>query len=525
MDNKAKLLGSLAVGLITCTVLYFLFFRSLPPKLSTSNGSIHVIGEILDIPETPDPSVTEYADCLSVAKIKVIKVIEGSGVPLEILVAVRSIAERKYTKSAAYKKGDLIELTLLKTDQVEEKMRTMQRIMDIDDFSLDFRYAIDSYRWSPDKVARVSSGQGGIQSSQAKTTSASSVKFEDRRSPHAKQVRRDTIAADISRIKSWLAAHDGDWAHWTEQVSPWRKKLDSLARDSGGGLLKDGIFFRKFHGHVFQELVDLKEEASAIHMIQALHKELDQLGIDLIVVPFPFKEDVNGDLFLPGGPDDGILNPERLHVFLNLMEAGVEVVDLTEALRSSSDRKSLFYPYQDIHPADGGIQVAATVIADRLKRYRFPPNVYGLKPQTGQFTMTRGFQERREKDLSFMPLDPTFPVTFIKTLAGKELPGGPVSSPILILGDSFSYCPDVFGDCRGGNVREHIAYRTGVNPSALSARGSAGQAMSHLALAEPDFLVNRQVVVFIFSPTRLFAHRRAKGSEWKIVPFAEKLSN
>jgi len=524
MGRKVNSFGLVSIGLIVTGTLVFWILRNPFPKLDVPDGGAHLVAAILEIPEAPNPKTVEYADCLSVAKVQILKVMEGDKVPREMLVAFRIISNRKLTGAAFYKAGDYIEITLLKRDQVEESLLTMQRILEADDYDLNFFYASDSYRWEPQTVTPFLSVIEHDKRSLSQSGSEVSVTFQDRRTDSSRQIRREAIEADISRIHNLRAKHGNSWEQWVEDVQPWRENLYKRVHESGGGILKEGRFFRKFHGHFYQEFINEGEEASAFRMIRALHAELDHLGIDLIVVPFPFKEEVYGDHFLAGAPEDGVMVPERLRMVLDFLEAGVEVLDLTEALRSNSDQQSLFYPYEDPHPADRGIQVAAATIDYRLKRYQFPPDIYGLKTQLIQFTMPAEFQKRREDNYRFMPLDPTYPATLIKMVSGERLPEGLVSSPLLVLGDSFTRCPDLYGPL-GGNVRDHLAFQTGVNPASLSVHGSAGQTMSNLALEGNAFLANRQVAIFIFSSSRMFTQQFPEGHadrEWKVVPFAER---
>ncbi|NOY00372.1 MAG: hypothetical protein GXP30_11645 [Verrucomicrobia bacterium] len=355
-------------------------------------------------------------------------------------------------------------------------------------------------------------------------SSKTTVTFQDQRSSSAKQIRREAIAADISRIRGLRAKHGDSWEKWVEEVKPWREKLYKRSLDSGAGIFENGLFFRYFYNSFYQALIDEGEDASPLRMIRALHAELDQLGIDLLVVPFPLKEEVYGASILPGAPEDGVIVPERQRIVLSLLEAGVEVVDLTETFRISGDLQSLFYPYEDPHPADLGIQIAAEAIANRLKRYHLPPEIYGLKTRLTHFTMPEKFQERREGSYRSMPPDPTYPATLVETVFGDVLPKNSFVSPLLIMGDSFTRCPDLYG-VEGGNVRDHISHLTGMIPGSLRVHGSAGQSMGNLALAGNTFLEHRQVVVFIFFSSRMFTKKYPEGHgdrEWQVVPFAKR---
>ncbi len=524
--RQTKIAGLIFLAVLVVGELGYYAFQNPFPRLRPAENAVHLVAVILEIPQAPNPKTTEYSDCLSVAKIQVLKVIEGDGVPLEMLVAFRIINNRILTQAAALQAGDFVELTLLEQDAVDEEVQTMQRIMEVEDFDLQFVYAADSYRWEPELMASILSEKENEAQTRSSPVEQSSVTFQDDRSPFSKERRLARIEADISRIRDQLKKHGNSWEKWVEEVAPWRDKLYKLSLDSDGGILKDGLFYRYFNNTRYQDLINEGEDASAIQMIRALHSELDQLGIDLMVVPFPFKEEVFGDRFLPGAPDDGVMVPERLHMILNLLESGIEVLDVTEGLRSSSDPKSLFYPYEDTHPADGGIQVAAAAITTRLERYGFAPDIYGLKTRVTQFTMPAKFQQRREGRYKFMPLNPSYSATIIETQFGESLSKVSSASPLLILGDSFIRCPDLYG-VRGGNMVDHIVRQTGVISASLSVNGSAGQAMSNLALERGAFLSNRQVAVFVFSTSRMFTQKYPEGhvdKEWKIVPFAERFS-
>ena len=152
MSRQSKIIGPIVIFMMVVGTLGYYAFRVSFPKLPISVGTTHLLAVVVEISKAPDPKTTEYSDCLSVAKIQVLKVIEGERVPLEMLVAFRIITNRKLTPAAALQMGDHVELTLLRQDQVDEKIQTMQRIMEIDDFELQFAYAAQSYRWDYELV-------------------------------------------------------------------------------------------------------------------------------------------------------------------------------------------------------------------------------------------------------------------------------------------------------------------------------------------------------------------------------------
>ena len=260
-------------------------------------------------------------------------------------------------------------------------------------------------------------------------------------------------------------------------------KVEQQVPPSTEGILQDGLFFQRLRHTHYQKVIDTKAEAPSLRMIRALHAELDSRGIDFLVVPFPFKEEIFADAFLPGGPTDGVFVPERLQLIQQLLESDIEVLDLTAALQAAGERNSLYYPYEDPHPADGAIQIAAKEIAERLKRYQCPPQLHHLKYRISAFTMPEEFQQRRGRELKFFPDNPTFTAKVVIDNSGDLLPTGSLSSPYLLLGDSFTRCPSLY-KIYGANIKDHIALNCGIIPATISVNGSAGQSMRNLAREE-----------------------------------------
>jgi len=492
--------------------------------LTAAEEAHHIGAVILEIPKSPDPLTSEYADCVGIAKIEILGALVRGGLPREILVALPFFKERTLTEAASYQVGDHLEITLLDRDHVEEELRSMQRVDESDDHHLELFFAVDSHRWEAGSFTKFLTANAQPISLIPHHDGAP-ADFSDRRTGATKRARQEAIATDIARIHRLLASHQNSWDHWVDEVEPWRRKLKNTARESGGGILKDGLFFKIFNNLRYQQVIDAGEAAPAPKMIRALHAELDSRGIDLIVVPFPFKEEVHSDVFLSGAPADNIFVPERLRLILDLLEAGIEVLDLTLPLHDAPDRSSLFYPYEDTPPADGAIQVAASAITKRLKRYDIPAEISGLKTRVTTFTMPEKILKRRNSRYRFLPEDTTFPATLVTTGTGDLLPVRNASSPFLLIGDSFTRCPD-FYKCRGANLKDHLTLRTHILPGTLSINGSAAQTMRNIAREGERFLTNRQVVIFVFSTARIFTERYPEGHPdrlWEIVPLKTNL--
>ena len=105
---------------------------------------------------------------------------------------------------------------------MDERIRTMQRIMETDDFELQFAYAAESYRWHSELVDSFLSDRENSEQPITQTELQPSVSFKDNRSSYSKESRRESIEADVSRIRELLEKHGGTWEKWVEEVKPWR---------------------------------------------------------------------------------------------------------------------------------------------------------------------------------------------------------------------------------------------------------------------------------------------------------------
>ena len=511
--RKITILAVLLCVVVTGT---WLLVRTASPKLSKLDFGYHIGGEILEIADAIPPGELDYPDCLGIARVQVLGLLDGDRLPREILVAVPFVIAGKTATGSALIPGDRVELTLFDEKLVSERLRSTQRLDDTDNFSLDLFYASEVHIWKPSDLSEMLESYAEPTTVSPPQTTAHQ-EFVDTRSVPSRNLREAAIKSDIARIERSLAAHDGSWDTWVESITPWRNELKKRSQANGNGLLKNGRFFKLLSGFRYRELTDADSigEAPSLDLIRQLHRELDTLGIDLIVVPFPPKEEVHADKILSGAPKDHVFAPERLRLLLGLLRSGIEVIDLVPPLRSAPESyRPLFYPYEDTHPADGAIRVAAAEIASRLDRYGFSPMPERLSLKRTQFTMPESVK------YDHLPDDPTYPATEVTRSFGEHLPPGDTTSPVLLAGDSFTRCPKMYG-LDGAGLMDHLAYESKVLPATLSINGSASQIMRNLAREGPSFLKDRTALVYAFSTSALFTQAHSENHpnrDWKPAP-------
>ena len=128
-----------------------------------------------------------------------------------------------------------------------------------------------------------------------------------------------------------------------------------------------------------------------VSSIDAISRWLASHGIDLIFVPVPKMTEVYPDQFIRETPADRIVAPPMRRAIHDLLDRGVEVVDLLPVFLEARKKKGpSLYQYCDPHWTWEGQRIALEEIVKRLRRY---PVV--RKAQSGP-RLYRSWTERRD---------------------------------------------------------------------------------------------------------------------------------
>ena len=187
------------------------------------------------------------------------------------------------------------------------------------------------------------------------------------------------------------------------------------------------------------------------------------------------------------------MNPYRILLHYQLLEAGVEIVDLADPLINAlDDFPHVFYDALDSHPADGGIQTVAHTLAQRLARYQFTP---------AEETVWEMQTKYRAKAEYFEPRSSIgFPYVATRILHGdgSAVPEyGGDDSPILLLSDSFCGVPSHYG-VWSANIPCHIYKEIGVLPQKFQRNMGGPGVMTTLEQVPDSAYPNKQVCLFVY---------------------------
>jgi len=328
--------------------------------------------------------------------------------------------------------------------------------------------------------------------------------------------REERIAADAAAIEAMLEDAGGIDAI-AERLATWREAigatLDARPEPAGGkGFIAEdaplrGEGDRLFSARRVEQLVHevtpggdelgRRRYALAEKALIRAHRELRSLGIDLLVVPVPDKNDIYPAELAPLG-EEGVptvhLRSKRL--YLRLLRAGVEVVDCEAQLRAArADEPPPLYMLRDTHWSPAGARVVAAEVARRLRRYPEIPGE-GYARVREDVTLKRGgdlqVNWRRTGAKPFPEEEHVF--TGVETAKGRPLEVDH-ASPVLVLGDSYSVYP----------YDGHLSFWTHLaqlldRPVAIADRAGGGnKVLEHFARLGKGRRGSIRVVVLLFT--------------------------
>jgi hypothetical protein len=299
------------------------------------------------------------------------------------------------------------------------------------------------------------------------------------------RARADAITTLAASLRDELArSKAGSWHAWTQRLEPVRaqwKKVAAGTREGRNGY----IFNTNALGYLTSTSLEAGPEGSKpLEVFVAFDQRMKKRGIDFIYVPIPSIEEVYPENFLDAPPSDLTVQPAMRSFMLSLLERDVEVVDLLRPFQAVRKGYRLGLKRDD-HWNNVQLELAASVVAERLRRYDF---VQAASAQARRYT-TKAVAIDGERGVNAMRQ--------VLTPAGK-LYDDVEQSPVLVVGDSnlqiYQYKNENLtrtGEHAGFTA--HLARHIGL-PVSLVANG--GFRLSELNREQEQF-EGRKVVVFV----------------------------
>ena len=267
------------------------------------------------------------------------------------------------------------------------------------------------------------------------------------------------------------------------------------------------------------------EDADPRPAILDFKRQLDNLGVELLLVPVPpkavvFPEKVSDTIAIPIPVPR--LDPAHQQFYERLRTDGVDVLDLADlfiAERFHPDGP--LYCRTDTHWSGTGCTVAAAAIADVIRDSvwydeldtRPYATAWYSTTITGDLTREGGVPERQEE------------LRLRGVVTGRGRDRSTVSpdphSPIVLLGDSHNLVFHAGDDMHatGAGLPDQLAFELGLPLDVVAVRGSgATPARINLlrrAQADPEYWSRKRFVIWCFAAREL-----TESDGWRLVPIA-----
>ena len=266
------------------------------------------------------------------------------------------------------------------------------------------------------------------------------------------------------------------------------------------------------------------DAADPLPAILDFHRQLDALGVELLLVPVPPKSLIYPDRIRTTNPLVPLpvprLDPDHQAFYALLRENGVDVLDLTE--RFLDDRfhhEGPPYCRQDTHWSGVGCVLAAQEIATAVRERPWYAGLDTRRYRSGWHTtaidgdLTRDLvapMPREELRLRAIVADDG---------SGPESGATAPDSPIVLLGDSHTLVFHAGGDMHAidAGLADQLAFELGLPMDLVAVRGSGATAarlnLLRRAQSTRDYWSGKRLVIWCFA-----AREFTESDGWRVVP-------
>jgi hypothetical protein len=321
----------------------------------------------------------------------------------------------------------------------------------------------------------------------------------------------------IDTVTRELGDHGGSFVTWSNRLLPFQEAVRTRLRSTpakikGFAGAKGFLFYRNELDYVVGgDLGKQAAEKNPLPVIVEFKDALAARGVDFLFVPVPNKVELYPDRLDPKSAAlvGEVVAPYGRKLLLDLGGAGVEAFDLlppfiSERARDGKARETL-YQAQDTHWGHRGLELAAHLIAARIKEYPWYPE---LAKHARTFT-TKEVTFTRHGDLHSR-LPPALKGRYQpETLLGHQvLAGGApyeddADSPIVVLGDSFTGVYELT-DCEHAGVSAHIAREIGYPVDLVMSYGGGPNVRQKLLRRGVEALAKKRLVVWMMTARDLY---------------------
>ena len=263
------------------------------------------------------------------------------------------------------------------------------------------------------------------------------------------------------------------------------------------------LWFRRNANYLLADKITVQDSLhNPLPRLLELKNYLDSIGVQLLVVPVPVKEEIYGERLVAGTPADLCVNPAGREFTREMLAAGLDVLDIYPALmaaKAGDEPPHFSYQRYDTHWALPGMLAAMEQLAARVTHYSWYGDA-GAQPGSLNMQETTTMREGDlvahlpDADKAKYPAD-TLPV--MKILKGAEPYKGGKNAPILLMGDSFT---GVFEsvDQKSGGPGSLLAFATGLDVQVLTSWGG-GPGVYHRMMKMKKDMQSKRLVIYMMT--------------------------
>ena len=267
------------------------------------------------------------------------------------------------------------------------------------------------------------------------------------------------------------------------------------------------------------------EDADPLPAILDFKRQLDALGVELLLVPVPPKA-----VIFPEKVSDAIRIPfpiPRLDLahqqfYEQLGTHGVDVLDLTTVfIADRFHADGPLYCRTDTHWSGTGCTVAAQAIADTVRDRVWYRELDTQPYAAAWYSTTIAGDLTREGDVPGRPEELRLRGVSTGTRRDRSSVPPDPDSPIVLLGDSHNLVFHAGGDMHttGAGLPDQLAYTLGLPVDLVAVRGSGATSarvnLLRQAQADPEYWSRKRLVIWCFAAREL-----TESDGWRLVPIA-----
>jgi hypothetical protein len=316
---------------------------------------------------------------------------------------------------------------------------------------------------------------------------------------------------------------NGDYVAWAKKEEPFRKSVLSYVKalpDAQKGFKgKDEWLFFQGEGLYLNsgDMAAQPKDKNPIPRLVELNKFLKSKNISMLFVPVPNKSDVYFDkLPLDKTPKDpyGIIHPYSRKFLADCQKAGIEVIDLLPAFltakKEDAKNKEGVYQRHDTHWSDRGLEIAATLISDRIKSFAWykdlPKEKFTEKDTTiqRQGDIVDKLAEGDKKGINAVDLA----VKQVRNPDGAVYKSTNADAPIILIGDSFTGVFESI-DPKGAGPGAHVAASTGIPVDVITSWGGGPLVRDKFYRARKNSLDKKRVLIYMMVARDLYDYKES----------------